>query len=144
MLWSHRHKHVNNYSGWSDHEISALALLHPSTGSQARDSLRLGQRGGWHFRILFRAVTTILKCQVNTTRRRGIKVVLSFLYREEKSSCHVAMVTKFFWMSTNWKYQLKSEFAPVLQTSINLIQFHFFVKYWQNFLGLNLKGPYLC
>ena len=75
--------------------MSAIVSLHPPAGSQARDSLRLEQRGGWHFRILFRAVTKILKHQVNTTSRRGIKVVLSFLYREEKSLCHVAIVANF-------------------------------------------------
>ena len=75
--------------------MSAIVSLHPPTGSQARDSLRLGQRGGWHFRILFRAVTKILKHQVNTTSRRGIKVALSFFYRQEKYLRHVAMVANF-------------------------------------------------
>ena len=61
-----------------------------------KPSKRLSQAGAkrWlAFQNTVRAVTKILKCQVNTTRRRGIKVVLSFLYREGKSSC--AMVANF-------------------------------------------------
>ena len=48
-----------------------------------------------------------------------------------------------FWMTTNSKRHLESEF-PLFQTSSILFSFIQFVKSWRNSLmGLNTKGPYL-
>ena len=45
-------------------------------------------------------------------------------------------------MTTNRKHHLKNEFV-LFQTSTILFNFIQFVKCWRNFLGINLKGPYL-
>ena len=68
---------------------------------------------------------------------------LIMINREEKSLRHVAMVAKLLiWMTTNRKRHLKDEFAQLQWLSI-LFKFISFGKCWQNFLGLNPKGPYL-
>ena len=61
--------------------------------------------------------------------------------REAKSLRHVAMVAKFLGDSKPTKH-FKSEIA-LFQTSSILFSLIEFVKSWQNFLGLNPKGPYL-
>ena len=61
----------------------------------------------------------------------GENIVILVLL-EEKSLRHVAMVE--FWMTTNQKHHLKSEFA-LFQTSLILFSFIQFVNCWRNFLG---------
>ena len=49
---------------------------------------------------------------------------------------------KNFWITTNRKRLLKSDFV-LLQTSSILFNFIQFVKCWRNYPGVNPKGPYV-
>ena len=64
------------------------------------------------------------------------------LNREEKSLRHVSTVAKFLDDNKPKTYHLENEFA-LFHTSTISFNFTEFVNCWRNFLGLNLKWPYL-
>ena len=65
----------------------------------------------------------------------------SFLNREEKSLCHVVMVAKFLY-DNKPKTSVKKWIRTVSNVT-DLNKFHLICQMLANFLGLNLKGPFL-
>ena len=67
---------------------------------------------------------------------------LAFTLIERRSRYVMLPWWQNFWMTTNRKRNLKTEFA-LFQTSSILFSFIKFVKYWRNFLRLNPNGLHI-